>query len=81
MIRPGGELLYDAAVSFAEVVEYGMSLETLLTESASLPLAGAGFDVHFRGALRRPRLRGEVVGVDYLRSELPADAPPVSQTR
>jgi hypothetical protein len=62
-----GELLYDAAVSFTEVVQYGISLETLLTGSASLPLAGARFDLHFRGALRGPRLSGEVVGIDYLR--------------
>jgi hypothetical protein len=61
-----GELLYDAAVSFTEVVEYGMSLETLLSGSATLPLAGARFDVHFRGTLRGPKFRGALVGVDYL---------------
>ena len=61
-----GELLYDAAVSFTEIVEYGMSLESLLTGSASLPLAGARFDVHFRGVLRGPRFSGSLVGVDYL---------------
>ncbi len=61
-----GEFLYEAAVDFTEVVEYGMSLEALLSGSMPVPLAGARFDVHFRGALRGPRLSGALVGVDYL---------------
>jgi Protein of unknown function (DUF3237) len=61
-----GEVLYEAAVDFTEVVEYGMSLEAFLTGSMAVPLAGARFDVHFRGTLRGPRLSGTVVGADYL---------------
>lgn len=61
-----GEFLYDATVSFTEVVEYGVSLEALLSGNVTLPLAGARFDVHFRGVLRGPRLSGAIVGVDYL---------------
>jgi hypothetical protein len=61
-----GEFLYEATVSFTEVVEYGISLQALLSGNVTLPTAGARFDVHFRGVLRGPRLSGTVVGIDYL---------------
>jgi hypothetical protein len=61
-----GEFLYDAAVGFTDVVEYGVSLQAVLSGSVPVPPAGARFDVHFRGVLRGPRLSGTVVGVDYI---------------
>jgi hypothetical protein len=61
-----GEFLYDATVNFTEVVEYGVSLQGLLSGSASVPTAGARFDIAFQGVLRGPKLSGTVVGVDYL---------------
>ena len=61
-----GEFLYEATLSFTEVVEYGVSLQALLSGNVTLPTAGARFDVHVRGVLRGPRLSGTVVGVDYL---------------
>ncbi|MEW5995386.1 MAG: DUF3237 family protein [Candidatus Zixiibacteriota bacterium] len=61
-----GEFLYEAEVSFTEVVEYGVSLKAVLSGNVSVPTAGARFDVHFRGVLRGPRLSGTVAGVDYL---------------
>jgi len=61
-----GELLYEAAAEFTEVVEYGVSLGALLAGKIAVPPAGARFDISFRGSLRGPRLSGAVVGVDYL---------------
>lgn len=61
-----GEFLYDGAVNFIEVVEFGVSLKALLSGQATVPLAGARFDVHVRGVLRGPKLSGTFVGVDYL---------------
>ena len=61
-----GELLYEAAAEFTEVVEYGVSLGALLAGKIAVPPAGARFDISFRGSLRGPRLSGTVVGVDYL---------------
>ena len=61
-----GDFLYEAAVDFTEVVEYGVSLGAVLAGNIAVPPAGARFDVSFRGSLRGPRLSGTVVGVDYL---------------
>ena len=61
-----GELLYEGAVNFTEVAEYGVSLGALLAGNTALPPAGARFDISFRGTVRGPRLSGTVVGVDYL---------------
>lgn len=61
-----GEFLYEAEISFTQVVDYGFSLESVLSGDVSLPTAGARFDVHFRGILRGPKLSGTVAGVDYL---------------
>ncbi|MDN5943456.1 MAG: DUF3237 domain-containing protein, partial [Nitrospira sp.] len=61
-----GEFLYEAAVDFSEVVEYGVSLGAVLAGNTAVPPAGARFDVSFRGSLRGPRLSGTIVGVDYL---------------
>jgi hypothetical protein len=61
-----GELLYEAAVEFTEVVEYGVSLEGVLAGKMAVPPAGARFDVGIRGSLRGPRLSGTITGVDYL---------------
>ena len=61
-----GELLYEAAVNFTDVVEYGVSLGALLAGKVAVPPAGARFDISIQGSLRGPRLSGTVVGVDYL---------------
>lgn len=61
-----GEFLYEAAVEFTEVVEYGVSLGGVLAGNTALPPAGARFDVHIRGTLRGPKLNGTMTGVDYL---------------
>jgi hypothetical protein len=61
-----GELLYEGAVEFTEVIEYGVSLGGVLAGNTPVPPAGARFDINIRGSLRGPRLSGTVTGVDYL---------------
>src|SRR5262249_53677738 len=61
-----GELLYEATVSFTEVVEYGLSMSGVFSGSVGMPAAGARFDVHFRGAVRGPKLNGTLAGIDYI---------------
>ena len=61
-----GEFLCDIAVNNTEVVEYGISMEALFSGKVSVPLAGARFDIHVKGAAHGPKLNGAVVGVDHL---------------
>ena len=61
-----GELLYEASPKITQVVEYGVSMEALMSGQASPPAEGARFDVHFEGPFTGPRLSGLVKGVDYL---------------
>ncbi|HXH83909.1 MAG TPA: DUF3237 family protein [Candidatus Tectomicrobia bacterium] len=62
----GGEFLYDVAVNFTRVTEYGVTMQALLDAETPLPPAGARFDIAFEGSVRGPKLAGTVVGVDYL---------------
>ena len=60
-----GDRLYSASVKFTRIVEYGVSLETLLTGQAPPP-QGARFDVYVDGTVQGDKLNGTITGVDYL---------------
>jgi hypothetical protein len=62
-----GELLYDYTVRLTGMTEYGVSFEALMAGTAAPPPEGARFDLPFEGASDGPKLKGKVVGVDYLR--------------
>lgn len=61
-----GEFLYDVAINFTKVTEYGITMQALLDATTPLPPAGARFDIAFEGSVRGPKIAGTVVGVDYL---------------
>jgi hypothetical protein len=62
-----GDLIYEAAINFTRVTEYGFSLTAFLAGQQAPPLAGARIDVGFEGNLLGPKLKGHISGVDYLR--------------
>ena len=61
-----GDLLYEYSLKFTKVTEYGFSMGDLLAGKAPPPPGGARFDVAFEGSASGPKLKGSVVGVDYL---------------
>jgi hypothetical protein len=61
-----GELLYEYTSKFTQVVEYGVSMEALLSGQTPPPPEGARFDVYFEGPITGAKLSGSVKGVDYL---------------
>jgi hypothetical protein len=61
-----GELLYEYTVQFTQVVEYGVSMEALVSGQAAPPPEGARFDVYFEGPVTGTKLSGSAKGVDYL---------------
>jgi len=60
------ELVYEADLRFTGTVEYGTSLQELSAGKITVPLTGARFDQTFVGVLRGPKLRGEIIGTDFL---------------
>jgi len=61
-----GELLYEIKVKFTKVTEFGVSMDALISGKTAPPPEGARFDVAFEGVASGPKLKGNVVGVDYL---------------
>ncbi len=64
--RTAGELIYEYALQFTQVVEYGASANAVFSCQMPPPAEGARFDVYFEGPITGPRLKGRVKGVDYL---------------
>jgi hypothetical protein len=62
-----GELLYEYTVTLTGITEYGVSFAALMEGTVAPPPEGARFDVPFEGASVGPKLKGKVVGIDYLR--------------
>jgi hypothetical protein len=62
-----GELVYEYSVKLTGMTEYGVSFAELLAGSATPPPEGARFDISFEGASVGPKLKGKVIGVDYVR--------------
>ena len=61
-----GELLYEYTLKITQVVEYGVSMDALMSGQAPPPAEGARFDVHFEGPVAGTKLSGSAKGVDYL---------------
>ena len=63
---PVSEHLFDEDVHLTGLVEYGISWAKLTSGQAVLPPTGARFDISFEGTFEGPRMKGKIVGVDYL---------------
>ena len=61
-----GEQLYEYTARFTRLTEYGTSMDSLMAGRVAPPPEGARFDVQFEGSSPGPKLKGEVVGIDYL---------------
>ncbi len=61
-----GELLYEYTAKITQVVEYGVSMQTLTSGEGPPPAEGARVDVHFEGPITGAKLSGTVQAIDYL---------------
>ena len=61
-----GELVYEYTLKITRVVEYGVSMEALLSGQAPPPGEGVRLDLYFEGTVTGAKLNGSVTGVDYL---------------
>jgi Protein of unknown function (DUF3237) len=60
------ELLYEYTLQITQMVEYGASMDALMSGQAAPPAEGARFDVHMEGLATGTKLSGSVKAVDYL---------------
>lgn len=63
---PVAALLYEGELRRTAQVDYGISLDDLISGKAKPPASGARIDIHFEGKLNGPKLKGYLMGVDYL---------------
>jgi len=61
-----GELLYAYTLKITQVVDYGVSMEALLSRQAPPPGEGVRLDIYFEGTISGAKINGSVRGVDYL---------------
>ena len=61
-----GELLYTVSMKITDVTEYGVSIMDVMNPEATLPPAGARFDIAVAGDAQGPKLDGTIQAVDYL---------------
>ena len=60
------QVIYEGTIFFTEVLESGLGLPDLLTGKATLPPAGACFDVGYKNSLQGPKISGTITVTDYL---------------
>lgn len=61
------ELIYRAELAFIDEVDFGLTMQDLMSGQRSIPPAGVRFDQRFEGRLLGPKLTGTIEGTDYLR--------------
>lgn len=59
-------IFYKMDLDMTGLTSYGSDFDQIMDGKASIPTEGARFDVEFGGTLDGPRIKGKVVGVDYL---------------
>ena len=59
-------ILYKMDLNMTGLTEYGSDFNQIMDGLASVPPEGARFDVNFEGTIEGPKVKGTVVGIDYL---------------
>lgn len=61
-----GKLIYEAKIKFLNEIDFGITMDEILSGQKAIPPAGARFDQVFQGELASPEITGKIHGVDYL---------------
>lgn len=59
-----GEKIYEVDLNMTETVEYGISLQSIVSGELQVPLHGARFDAGFEGSISG-KLNGRISGADF----------------
>jgi hypothetical protein len=60
-----GEKIYEVELNITGIIDYGVTMDAIMSGKEKVPLQGTRFDVAFEGP-SKGRLAGKVRGVDYL---------------
>ena len=60
------QILYKMDLNMTGLTAFGSDFDQIIDGQASLPLEGARFDIGFEGTIEGPKIKGKVIGVDYL---------------
>lgn len=59
-------ILYKMDLNLTGLTAFGSNFDEIMDGQASIPPEGARFDIEFGGTLEGPKVKGKVVGVDYM---------------
>jgi hypothetical protein len=59
-------ILYKMDLNLTGLTSFGSDFDKIMDGEASIPSEGARFDIEFGGILEGPKLKGKVVGIDYM---------------
>lgn len=59
-------ILYKMDLNLTGLTAFGSDFDQILDGHTSIPPEGARFDIEFGGTIDGPKIKGKVVGVDYL---------------
>lgn len=60
------EHLYDATLQIKELIDFGIDAQSLASQRTPMPPQGVRFNSAFQGDFIGPKLKGKMVGTDYL---------------
>ena len=60
------ELVYSVVVQLNEGIDFGIDMQSALSGAKEIPPEGVRVDVPFEGEATGPKLKGMIVGTDYL---------------
>lgn len=60
------KLLFKEEIRLVHSVEYGFSMQDIISGSKPIPKEGARFDIHFAGNITGHKINGTITGIDYL---------------
>ncbi|MEP0266097.1 DUF3237 family protein [Dokdonia sp.] len=60
------EILYKMDLNMTGLTGFGSDFDKIADGEATVPPEGARFDIDFEGTIEGPKVKGKVVGVDYM---------------
>ena len=60
------ELVYEETFQLTGETHFGIDMQSALSGAQEIPPEGVRFDITFAGELKGPKLKGKIVGTDYV---------------